>query len=427
MKVAVTGGSGQLGTHVLRRLLADRKIKEIRCLDVRPPILPPGRRLAYIRADVRDPDLHRHLEGMDAVIHLAFIIVAHLPRPEFDAINVGGSRNVFEAAVAAGVRRILYSSSIAAYGLVPGHPVPIVETSPRRRDEILPYAAAKYDVEAYLDELERRQPDLAVIRLRPGILVGDRMENPFGTALRLGVLPDMSLALPVVWDEDVADAAVRALLAGARGAFNLVAAEALPARELAGAAGLKTVRSRPRLARALVRLAGRPVDPAWLSGSKDVVLVASSARAQAELGHAPRFPTAAAVLRHFRASAPRRLDARLEVFFALLRVAARFTQLPDEARHVTARIHLDLRGPRGGDVEIAIAGGRMRIHRRAPRPPTSVLRLETDTLLELLSGRTDLATAQLVGRVLIDGDPIAGMVLGALVGNFRRLRKKVHA
>src|SRR6185436_11982808 len=105
-KVAVTGGSGQLGTLVLKRLLGDRSIGEILSLDLRPPAVVSAR-LKSVTADVRDPDFARHLAGCDALVHLAFIVTELRPRDEVQAINVEGSKNVFRAAVAAGVKQIV--------------------------------------------------------------------------------------------------------------------------------------------------------------------------------------------------------------------------------------------------------------------------------------------------------------------------------
>src|SRR4051794_37668725 len=132
MRVAVTGGSGQLGTLVLRRLADDRSVKEIVALDRRPPLIVSGK-LRDVRADVRDPAIGEHLRGCDALIHLAFVVAKRGARAEQDDINVRGSANVFRAALTGGVRRILYSSSVAAYGIVPGLPVPVTEGTPRTR------------------------------------------------------------------------------------------------------------------------------------------------------------------------------------------------------------------------------------------------------------------------------------------------------
>ena len=68
------------------------------------------------------------------------------------------------------------------------------------------------------------------------------MDHPLGAALRLRRIPDTAgVPLPLVWDEDVADAVLLALKKRARGAFNTVADEAVPGRELAARTGLKVL------------------------------------------------------------------------------------------------------------------------------------------------------------------------------------------
>jgi nucleoside-diphosphate-sugar epimerase len=429
VKVAVTGGAGLLGTPVLRRLLADRKIKEIVCLDLRPPSVPLGR-LRYQRADVREaPErLAAHLAGAASVIHLAAVVTGHLPRAELDAINVGGSKNVFRAAALAGVPQVVYTSSLAAYGLVAGHAIPIVEDAPRRRDPVLAYAASKYDVEAFLDGFEREHPELAVVRLRPGIVIGARMENPLGDALRRGLMLGIDRTpMPSVWDEDVADAVGLAVARRARGAFNLVAGEPIAAPEIARAAGLRLV----GLPRPLARLGARALagasrlglragaDPAWLLLPAGADLTASNARARQDLGWSPRCPTTADVFRRFVDTVPRRLDARLALFFRLADLAAR-RQLLDEARHMESRVHLQLTGRRGGDVAIHVDRGRIRVRAgELPRPPTSVVRLPAEKFLELLAGRASFGTEQLTNRVLVEGQPEGAMLVAGMIGTFR--------
>jgi len=429
VKVAVTGGAGLLGTPVLRRLLADRKLKEIVCLDLRPPLVPLGR-VRYERVDVRQPpdQLAAHFAGAASVIHLAAVVTGHLPRAELDAINVGGSRNVFRAAALAGVEQVVYTSSLAAYGLLPGHATPIVEDAPRRRDPVLAYAASKYDVEDFLDDFEREHPGLAVVRLRPGIVVGARMENPLGSALRRGLMPGLDgMPMPAVWDEDVADAVGLAVSRRARGAFNLVADEPITAREIARAAGLRLV----GLPRPLARLGARALaaasrfgaragaDPAWLMVPDDAHLRASNARAREVLGWQPRCATTADVFRRFVDTVPRRLDPRLALFFRFADLAAR-RQLLEEARHMESRVHLQLLGRRGGDIAIQVDRGRIRIRAgELPRPPTSVVRMPAEKFLELLAGRANFGTEQLTNRILVEGQPEAAMLVAGMIGTFR--------
>jgi UDP-glucose 4-epimerase len=428
MNVVVTGGSGQLGTLVLRRLLANRKNRRIVCLDLRPPLLPLGR-LEHIRCDIRDPDIGRHFAGADAVVHLAFVVTALLPRSEFEDINVGGTQNVIRTALGAGVRQIVYSSSVAAYGVVPGHPVPIVETSPRLPDPHFAYAAAKQAVEQFLDELEPQHPEAAISRLRPGILLGSHIEHALGGLLRAGFVPGGAAPMPLVWDEDVADAVLLALTGKARGAYNLVADDSLEPDALARATGFRRlplpralVRGLAVASAAIQRARKRPaIDPAWADAGAGTHLVFSSEKARTELGWSPRCATATAVLRHFREVAPRRLDPRLRLFFAALALGSR-RDVPEEHQRLAARVHLALTGPRGGDLGLILDDGRLRVESSPPRPPTSVVRLDVPTLRGLLAGDLDFGTVQLTGRIEVQGEPSGALLLSAIVSTFRARR-----
>ncbi len=106
MRIVVTGGSGQLGTLVLERLVTQRQIKKIVSLDLLPPTVPSSR-IDWRIADMRDPGLERHLEGADALVHLAFIVSRRASVEKMRAVNVDGSKRLFEAAAqhGAGVRR----------------------------------------------------------------------------------------------------------------------------------------------------------------------------------------------------------------------------------------------------------------------------------------------------------------------------------
>jgi UDP-glucose 4-epimerase len=421
-KVAVTGGAGQLGTVVIRRLLADPRIEEVRCIDRRQPILVDPR-LRPVIADIRDPDFDRHLEGCGALFHLAFVVTEWLPREEFDAVNIGGTRNVVEAAAAAGVRHIIYSSSMAAYGVVPGHVLPLTESSPRRLQPEFAYASAKYRIEEMLDEFERLHPEIAVVRLRPPVLFGKRMDNALSNLLRRGYVLELGHSpQPLVWDEDVAEAAWLALTRSARGAFILCAEGAVGARDMARIAGLRPVRMPRalmgailRIGLALARARKRPaVDPFWIRAGR-APLLASSEHARRELGWQPSCPTAEAVVARFAATVPRRLDPRLARFFRLAGRAARRQPLPEGAAQVAGAIHLELGGPHGGDLTLAVADGHATIARGVPRPPAAIVRMSAETFLSLLAGTGGFASEQAAGRIELEGDAAAAVDVQDLI------------
>ena len=310
-RIAVTGGSGHFGRLVIGRLLDDPEIESIACLDVVPPGISHDK-LEFVKSDVRDEDgLKSRFAGVDTVIHLAFLIARYRPRELYEAINVKGSQKVFRAAAEQGVAQIVYASSVAVYGLVRTHPVPLLEDSPRVHQPDFSYNDAKWRVEDFLDAFELEHPELIVTRLRMVTALGPGQKSPIGRLLARGYIPSTSdVPWAVVWEDDVADAVVLALKKRAHGAFNLSTDESMSAEELARAAGMRSLRFPRWLGVAGARLSslaqtlglGNAVDPAWFKYS-DAVLAPSSERAVHELGWQRRCRTALEVIERVRASA----------------------------------------------------------------------------------------------------------------------------
>ena len=429
MRIAVTGAAGQLGTVVLRRLAVERGVTALRSLDLRPPAVA-GAKIEHVRADVRDPDFARFLDGCDALVHLAFIVTGAPPRPVFNAINVGGSMNVIEAAVKVGIKKIVYTSSVAAYGVVHGHPRPIVETTPRVHQLAFPYAAAKWEVEDWLDKYEPEHPDVAIARLRPSIVIGVPTVHAHGAMLARRAVVDLPAPLPFVWDEDVADAVALALRKDARGAFNLTAEPAVTGRELADKCNLRLIRIPRALIAVGAQLAalaaklGLPeaVDPAWLRVG-DVCMDMSADKARRELGWKPRCPTPFDVVNRFLAENSTGMDRRLDLFVRLLQLGAR-RAVDDPAMHTRGRVHLRLTGPGGGDVGFIIDGPRVDVIREMPRPPSTVVTMKTSTFYDLLAARTDFNTGQMTGRIRVEGEALNAFVIQAIVTRFRTTAPK---
>ena len=249
-------------------------------------------------------------EGVDVVIHLAFVVTHYLPREEFDDINVGGSRNVFESAAKQGVAQVVYASSIAAYGVCAGHSLPIKEDAARVHVEAFPYSSAKFRVEEFLDQFQATQKTMRVVRLRPSILVGTNMNNPlsalFGQALEKGYLVGSgTVPMPLVWDEDVADACILAMQKEAEGAFNLSAEELSSSEEIAQALGLRVLVPKGpfkflldtiSIAKVKFRVKDA-IDPAW-SRYGDIAMAPCIQKAKDELGWAPKCTSSLAIIRN---------------------------------------------------------------------------------------------------------------------------------
>ena len=164
-RVLITGGAGFLGINLVRFLLArghgvtSLDLAELEYADVRE-------RIRVVRGDVRDPAAVRHaMDGAGWVVHAAAALPLYTPH-DIRTTDVGGTRNVLEAALTAGVSRVVHVSSTAVYGIPDHHPL-------REEDPLHgvgPYGEAKVEAESVC--LQYRARGLCVPILRPKSFVG---------------------------------------------------------------------------------------------------------------------------------------------------------------------------------------------------------------------------------------------------------------
>src|SRR5882672_8950618 len=120
---AISGGAGFLGLHLARRLLAGGH--DVRTLDG-VPLDDAGleRTVEELRGDIRDRESVREfVEGADVVVHAAAALPIQASRASIRSVNVGGTENVLRAARDARVRRVVFISSTAVYGVPEKHPI----------------------------------------------------------------------------------------------------------------------------------------------------------------------------------------------------------------------------------------------------------------------------------------------------------------
>ena len=128
LTVAVTGPTGDIGRAFLRDLDKSPEVDRIVGMARRP--FNPGEfgleKTEYRQGDILDKDsLGDLVDGADVLVHLAFMILGG--REETHRINLEGTRNVFEAATSADLKRFVYTSSVAAYGFHGDNPQPLTE------------------------------------------------------------------------------------------------------------------------------------------------------------------------------------------------------------------------------------------------------------------------------------------------------------
>lgn len=298
-RVYVTGGNGFLGTGVVAALSADPAVELVVSGDVREP-RHPLTGVVYETADVTDgvtiaEQFRKH--SIDTVVHLASIVNPgkNTTREQEYRIDVDGSRNVIDASVAAGVRRIVVSSSGAAYGYHADNPEWIVETDALRGNDAFAYARHKRLVEELLAETRVARPALEQVVFRIGTILGERVDNQI-TALfdkpRLLAVRGSDSPFVFIWDEDVVAAMVRAVSGDTVGIFNVAGDGALTVRELAGILG-KRVRVVPAWMLKAALVVGRAVG-ATVHGPAQVDFlryrpVLSNERLKREFGYVPRY------------------------------------------------------------------------------------------------------------------------------------------
>lgn len=319
LRVAVTGPTGEIGISAISALEALPDVDEIVGMARRPfdPAAQGWTKTEYRQGDILDRDaVDRLVADADVVVHLAFIIMGS--REESARVNLAGTRNVFEAVASRRVsarrpRRLVYTSSVAAYGYHADNPVPITEDVPVRGSAEHYYSEQKAACEAALREITAGS-ELEVFVLRPCIVAGptatalaDAMPwNHLPTPVRslaqaLPLLkppfPDPGTPLQLVHQDDVATAIALAVTTETAppGAYNIAGDGVLSMSALGDALGARPVPV-PRAAavaasEVIARLPFVPSSLEWLHAGRTSVVM-DTRKARETLGWHPKFTAA---------------------------------------------------------------------------------------------------------------------------------------
>jgi len=256
-RVLITGGAGFLGSHVARALVARPDVDLVVAGDVRPPADPVDA-VVYEPCDVTGPEgltalLRRH--GIQVVVHLAAIVSPGRDHALEYRVDVDGTRHVLEACLETGVRRIVVSSSGAAYGYHADNPEWLRESDPVRGNDEFPYARHKRIVEQMLAAHRMAHPELEQVVFRIGTILGPAVRNQI-TRLwdgrRILAVRGSDSPFVFVWVDDVAAAMARAATDGPTGVYNVAGDGRMTVPEIAERLGKRLLTVPPGLlARAL--------------------------------------------------------------------------------------------------------------------------------------------------------------------------------
>jgi nucleoside-diphosphate-sugar epimerase len=317
LTVAVTGPTGDIGRSLLRALERSREVGRIEAM-ARSPFDPAEaglKKTEYRQADVLDPDAVADVvAGADVVVHLAFVIMGDLE--ETTAVNLEGSRNVFRAALAAGAERLVYASSVAAYGFHGDSPELLTEEIEPRGSKRHYYSAQKAELETALWELlEEAKTDayvfrpcivagpdaLTLLESIPYIQLTDRMPAAILRALEFmpalkPVIPDPGVPFQLVHHDDVATAMRAAVLGrGEPGVYNLAGPGSITMSDLANALGWYSIPIPDLAVGAAAELVARlpfvPAEAQWIESVRHPVLM-DTGRARKLLGWRPEHDAA---------------------------------------------------------------------------------------------------------------------------------------
>lgn len=246
MRVLITGAAGFIGRQVLEDLARHHPDWTLVAADIRP--LGQQGLAANIESVVVDISQPREVAACvqrwkpSAIVHLASVVTppADMSEERLHAIDVGGTRAVLDAALEQGVGQLIVTSSGAAYGYYPENAEWIDEQHPLRGHDRFAYARHKREVEQMLAEARQRHRQLRQLVLRPGTILGERVNNQitelFEKRAVLGIRGHDSRFV-FIWDLDVVAIIREGLERRAEGIYNLAGDGALSMAEIAGILG----------------------------------------------------------------------------------------------------------------------------------------------------------------------------------------------
>lgn len=238
-RVLVTGAAGAVG-QVLIKELAAAGVETLATDIRRHEDMPDG--VGFMKLDVRGNDAKRVINDFkpDVIVHLASIVSPSrsMTRDFAHDVDVKGTRNVLDAAISHGVRRLVVTSSGAAYGYHADNPVPLRESDPVRGNPEFPYSDHKRQVEEMLAEARASHPELEQVVLRVGTVLGAGLENQITELFhrpKLIAVKGSDSPFVFIWTRDLARILMRAAGEGPAGIFNVCGDGALSVHDLAEA------------------------------------------------------------------------------------------------------------------------------------------------------------------------------------------------
>ena len=251
-RVLVTGGTGALGAATTKWLTRTGH-QVVVFARHEPSALPKGAR--FVKGDICDAEsVRRGMDRCDTVVHLAWALSGSVTHAEAEPINIGGTRNVLQAMAESGCRRLVFASSVTAYGAHTNHSDPWLE-----HEKLDPAYGLVYEWHKAQAETMIVESGVEAVRVRPTVTVGRDAHNAPANVYRQPAVPSLggTAKIQMVHQDDVGRFFAHACESTAVGAVNLAADDVLTWAEVARLARRPAAPTPPRLVVPAVRAISR--------------------------------------------------------------------------------------------------------------------------------------------------------------------------
>ena len=226
--IAITGINSYFAATLLPKLEADPRVDTVIGID-NAPWKGGSAKVKFFREDIRSPKLADILRGADTVFHMAFIVGEIRDKKATSDININGTKNVFDACVAAGVKKIVYTSSATVYGANIHNPLGITEERSPLKHKDSYYNVSKVEVEKLVADYTIKYPGIIFTTIRAALLFGPGIDNMFSKlfSMKLSALPPGVSYNQYIHEDDLGEALHLAFTKDLSGIYNVGADDAI--------------------------------------------------------------------------------------------------------------------------------------------------------------------------------------------------------
>ena len=296
-RIAVTGAAGYVAGRLIAGLEKDDSVEKIVAMDVRPLESEHSSKVGFHQRDILEPMAALLSdEGVDTIVHLAYVLNPGRKREAARNVNVSGTANVLDACAQSDIRYLLYLSSTSVYGPHEDNPPMLTEKSPMRPLEGFQYSEDKVLAELLIKDFCGRYPDLTACVIRTPPVMGPNADNfiarafmkPFLVGVK-GYDPPMQF----LHEDDLVEAMALCIMKRLSGLYNLAGEGTISWSEMVKLMGKRLVSMHPLALSGLTGLAwklGLQSDspPSGINFIKHRWTV-STEKIKRELGFVPRY------------------------------------------------------------------------------------------------------------------------------------------